>query len=365
MLVVLRDNVGDIGMVEIYHKILELVNRKYPVALLVVASATGSTPQSVGAKALVNSQGKLLAGTIGGGLMESKALSAGADVLQGGIAQLFDFALDEPYSREAGPICGGNMRIFAVPCQQTHCQIYRLAIQAIESRQKGLILTHLTGSDIGHITWLDANRVGEANSPVNPTQLRSFITQQQAATITDHQAGIEILVEPISALPRMLIVGGGHVGQAITQQAIWLGFDVTVLDDRTEFARADRFPHGTKVICGPICDVVERLPKESDSFIVIVSKGHKPDAEALEGCIHSDPAYIGMIGSQRKIALLRKHFLESGLATEQEFAHVFAPIGLDIGAVTVEEIATSIMAQIVAIRRQQPETAQINHMVMQ
>ena len=161
----------------------------------------------------------------------------------------------------------------------------------------------------------------------------------------------------------MLIVGGGHVGQAVAQQATWLGFDVTVLDDRTEFAQANRFPVGTKVICGQICGEVERFPKDKDSYIVIVSRGHRPDAEALDGCIHSEPAYIGMIGSRRKAGLLRKHFLESGLATEDEFDRVFAPIGLDIGAVTVEEIATSIMAQVVAVRRKGRTNDQAEDMV--
>lgn len=352
-------------MVEIYRAILELVGQQDPVALLVVVAANGSTPQRVGAKALVDRQGRLQAGTIGGGLMESKALAKGALVLQRGTAQLFEFTLDEPYSRDAGPICGGTMRIFAAPCRPEYCQTYRLVLQAVESRQNGLLLTIISGTEVGCTHWLGADGDGKDGSPIDVGRLGPFNTKGQAGTIVVHQTGTELFVEPISAPPRMLIVGGGHVGLAIVQQAMWLGFDVTVLDDRTELAQADRFPVGTKVICGAIRAEVERFPKESDSFIILVSKGHKSDAEALEGCIHSAPAYIGMIGSHRKIVLLRRHFLESGLATEEEFARVFAPIGLDIGAVTVEEIATSIMAQVVAVRRKVREHRKVNHMVLQ
>ena len=340
---------------EFYRKVLEVLDRERPAALLVVVAAAGSTPQRIGAKALVDEQGRLLAGTIGGGLMESKALAHGVDALRTGEAKLFDFAMDEPYARDAGPICGGTMQILAAPCRPDDGPTYRQVMAAAKARQRGLLLTVISGPEVGRTSWLSADELAR---PAAAEKFAPFLGKgnpqpgQLPLALTKAQPDRQWFVEPMSPPPRMLIVGGGHVGQAVAQSATWLDFEVTVLDNRPAFAQAERFPAGTKVICGPIRTEVERFEKETDTFIVLVSMGHKPDAEALEGCIHSKPAYIGMIGSRRKVALLRNHFLELGLATEQEFARVHAPIGLDIGAVTVEEIATSIMAQVVAIRRQ-------------
>ncbi|MHC4687696.1 MAG: XdhC family protein, partial [Planctomycetota bacterium] len=93
------------------------------------------------------------------------------------------------------------------------------------------------------------------------------------------------------------------------------------------------------------------LSNAGDVYVVLVTRGHKLDAETLEACIHAPAAYVGMIGSKRKVALLRENFIESGLAAAEEFDRVFAPIGLDIGAVTVPEIAASITAELIAVRR--------------
>jgi xanthine dehydrogenase accessory factor len=160
-----------------------------------------------------------------------------------------------------------------------------------------------------------------------------------------------VLVEPVIPNPSLLIAGGGHVGQALARMAVPLGFDVTVVDDRPEFTHAALFPDGVSTRCGDIAKEVASFPVTSDVFIVLVTRGHKQDAEALEVCIHKPGAYIGMIGSKRKVAMIRKSFIESGLATESELDCVFAPIGLDIGAITVPEIATSIAAELVAVRR--------------
>lgn len=335
---------------KIYRKVLELLETNEPVALLLVVAASGSTPQRAGAKAIADRQGTLLAGTIGGGLMESKALATAVEVLRQDRPQLLEFQMDEPYDREAGPICGGVMRIFAAPCRPQTCAPYRRALEAVEARERGLLLTTIAGPDAGRTRWLGASEIHDSANPADK-QFFSFLSTQRSGTVLEPQTHTELFVAPVSPPPRMLIVGGGHVGQAVVQQAAWLGFEVTLLDDRPQFAQANRFAPGTRIVCGPIAAEVERFAKNADSYIVLVSKGHRPDAEALERCIHSEAAYIGMIGSARKVALLRKHFVESGFASDEQFTRVHAPIGLDIGAVTVEEIATSIMAQVVAVRR--------------
>jgi xanthine dehydrogenase accessory factor len=160
-----------------------------------------------------------------------------------------------------------------------------------------------------------------------------------------------ILVEPIVPRPMLVIVGGGHVGQALSMQAGLVGFEILVIDDRPEFTDQALFPPGTTTRCGDIAEEVSNVSITADTFIVVVTRGHKKDTEALGACIHSNAAYIGMIGSKRKVALMRQAFLASGIATEEEFDSVYAPIGLDIGAETVPEIAASIVAELIAVHR--------------
>jgi xanthine dehydrogenase accessory factor len=175
---------------------------------------------------------------------------------------------------------------------------------------------------------------------------RLFVKDSQ----TPQQAA-EVFVEPLIPKPLLLIAGGGHVGQALALQAVQIGFEVAVLDDRPEFTDLLLFPKGVTTRCGHIPEQMAAFPMTKDTYVVIVTRGHQHDAEALRACIRAPAAYIGMIGSKRKVAFIHKSFIELGLATEAEFSRVFAPIGLDIGAVTVPEIATSIAAQLVAVRR--------------
>jgi len=162
--------------------------------------------------------------------------------------------------------------------------------------------------------------------------------------------------ESVAPLPRLLIVGAGHISQALARQAAWLDFDITVIDDRADYASRDRFGQGASLVVADIEGAVREFPVSSDTYIVIVTRGHGHDAEALRACIHSPAVYIGMIGSRHKVALMREQFLGAGWATAQEWDHVRAPIGLKIGSRTVEEIAVSIAAELVQVRSRIRET---------
>ena len=173
-----------------------------------------------------------------------------------------------------------------------------------------------------------------------------------------------VLVEPIIPRPLLLIAGGGHVGQALAQQASLVGFDIVVIDDRAEFTNPELFPEGVITRCGAIPREISAFPIASDTYIVIVTHEHKYDAETLQACIHAPAGYIGMIGSKRKVALIRDNILETGIATQEQFSRVFAPIGLDVGAVTVPEIAASIVSQLIAVRRKGKDYSPPGDMVL-
>ncbi len=335
---------------EMYAKALELLAEGRKVSMGTVIDAQGSTPQKAGSQALVDDSGRLW-GTLGGGLVEAQGLEMMRKALVDESATVLEVKLDEAYSRTAGPICGGVMRIFCDPQLHRRAAAFRQALAALAAHERGVLITRGLNDD-GPVSteWVAEETIASRRDFPLAEQLQQPLTNECPCLIRS-EAGEEVYVEPISAKPRLLIVGGGHVGQAVAFQGIALGFDVTVIDDRESFAQASLFPNGVRARHGDIGQLVQAFPQDHDTYIVLVSKGHRPDAEALEACIHSQVRYLGMIGSRRKIRFLRNHFLEEGLATEEEWNRLHSPIGYDIGAVSVPEIGVSIAAQLVAARR--------------
>jgi xanthine dehydrogenase accessory factor len=138
--------------------------------------------------------------------------------------------------------------------------------------------------------------------------------------------------------------------------AVRLGFTVHVIDDRSEYANADRFPAPVSPVVGEIAGTLAKWPIDSGTYIVVVTRGHKHDEQALAAVLDSSARYIGMIGSKRKVKVIFDDLLHGG-ASKERLARVHAPVGLDIGAVTVEEIAVSITAQLIAVRRSERHKA--------
>ena len=167
--------------------------------------------------------------------------------------------------------------------------------------------------------------------------------------------GTLIYAELQEPRPRLIIAGAGHIGRALCRLASGLDFEVAVVDDRPEFADASRLPGADLVVSGDIAQAVTRLAAGRKPYIVIVTRGHSRDADALRACVRRPSAYIGMIGSRRKAALMRRHFIRNRWASPAEFDRVSSPIGLAIKARTVEEIAVSIAAELVLRRRSREE----------
>ena len=340
----------------IYEQVVEFIDAGRSFALATILRAEGSTPRKAGVRAIIDEKGRIW-GTLGGGAVEAEAQRRAVEVCKSKQTIVFELALEGACASDDAPICGGNMRILVDATVEKDRGAYAQVAQAVRQRQCGVLLTTVcTGAETeAAVRWIPQEAIGaEASFPggeaisscLEREEARLFVQQGQEPNIRK-----ESLVEPVIPRPILLIVGGGHIGQALARQAILVGFDVVVLDDRPEFTDPALFPEGVATRCGDIRREVEAFPIGRDTYIVIVTRGHKHDAEALDACIHAPAAYIGMIGSKRKVALMRKDFVESGLAGEEEFGRVFAPVGLDIGAVTVPEIAASIVAQLIAVRR--------------
>ncbi len=160
----------------------------------------------------------------------------------------------------------------------------------------------------------------------------------------------EVMVEIVEAPVTLLVVGGGHVGLSLATIGEHVGFSVAVLDDRELYANAERFPMADRVMCGPFEALLADFPVGATTYVVLVSRGHKQDEIALRAVVTRGAAYVGMIGSKRRVATVLRHLAEEGNPLAALEA-VYTPIGYDIGAETPEEIAVSIISQLIAVRR--------------
>ncbi len=159
----------------------------------------------------------------------------------------------------------------------------------------------------------------------------------------------ELLVEPVLSKPRLVIVGGGHVGLALARNATLLDYEVTVVDDRPEFAARERFPDGVEVMCADMVKALETMDIGWNSFIVVATRGHKLDSHALRAAVRTPARYVGLLGSRRKTILIERMLRDEGIPAER-LRHVHAPIGLDLGGRTPAEIALSVLAELSAER---------------
>ena len=160
---------------------------------------------------------------------------------------------------------------------------------------------------------------------------------------------MEVYIEPIEAAPHLYLVGAGHVAYHLARVAGTVGFHIHVLDDREKFASADRFPEAVEIAVDSIPAWLERTSFPANAYVVILTRGHRYDLDALRALVPRELRYLGLIGSRAKVARLHDALRDEGLSTE-ELQAVHAPVGLDIGAVTPQEIAVSILAELIAVK---------------
>jgi xanthine dehydrogenase accessory factor len=185
------------------------------------------------------------------------------------------------------------------------------------------------------------------------TQVAALYYSSGGARLHRLEAGadeFEVMLEITERPATLLIVGGGHVGQSMATIGAHAGFSVAVLDDREAFANRERFPMAEQVICGDFVEELRRFAIDAHTYIVLVSRGHKQDELSLREVVRSNAAYVGMIGSLRRVGTVLTHLAREGYPREA-LERVHTPIGLDIGAETPEEIAVSIVAELIAVRR--------------
>jgi xanthine dehydrogenase accessory factor len=201
---------------------------------------------------------------------------------------------------------------------------------------------------------LEAQVIEEAIKVIKqgkPRHLHMSLTAKEAEEVGMICGGdLEVFIEPILASPTLYIFGGGHIALPLAKMSKLLGFKIAVIDDRAEFANIERFPEAEFVLAGDFTESFPRLKIDQSSYIVIITHGHQHDELVLEWAVGTPAKYIGMIGSKTKVKATFSHLLAKGVPKEK-LDSVYSPIGLEIGAQTPEEIAVSILAEIVKIRR--------------
>jgi xanthine dehydrogenase accessory factor len=215
-------------------------------------------------------------------------------------------------------------------------------------REDGSMLGTIGGGCVEAEVWNAAREVIETEKPRH----LSFSLGQDAAYDNGLICGgqLNIFVEPVTPQPIAYIFGGGHVSKNISKVASMAGFSTVVIDDREAFANPARFPEADATYAEPYEDVFRKLPVTSSSYLIIVTRGHRDDMRVLRWAVTTDARYIAMIGSKRKTISVVHELEKEGFARGM-FSRVFAPMGLEIGAETPEEIAISVVAEMIALRR--------------
>jgi xanthine dehydrogenase accessory factor len=215
-------------------------------------------------------------------------------------------------------------------------------------REDGSIVGTVGGGCVEAEVWAAAREVIETEKPKHLT----FSLGQDAAYDNGLICGgqLNIFIEPVVPQPRAIIFGAGHISKSLCKVATLAGFAATVVDDREQFANRERFPEADEVLAGEYESLFPRLEVNETSYIIIVTRGHRDDMRVLKWAVDTQARYIAMIGSKRKVISVIRELEREGVPRER-FERVHAPMGLDIGAITPEEIAISVAAEMIAVRR--------------
>jgi xanthine dehydrogenase accessory factor len=344
-------------MRDILTEVNSALDQRRECVFCAVVETRGSTPQKAGAAMLVFPDGSQR-GTLGGGCVEAEVKQRALAILaSGGMSEVLSFNLDDDYGWDDGLICGGRMTMLVDPLRperasRTYFRRFQEMVERGNGCTEAVLLKGEPGARPGSRYLFDDH--GQLAAQAAEGTVPEQVTRNLPALEERPQAGTRHGVSYLPMLPRitLLIVGGGHVGQAVGRLASEADFDIWVLDDRERYASKERFPSAGRIIVGDIGVTLKGLAVSAitpTTYCMIVTRGHNHDEEALFHLATSSAGYVGMIGSKRKIKLIFEDLIAKGIDAKQ-LANVHAPLGFDIGSQTVPEIAISIVAELIACR---------------
>jgi len=324
-----------------------------------IIKQVGSAPRGVGAKCIVFGDGSII-GTIGGGFLEYQVQEEAKKILEEGKSSIINFQLTGEEVAESEMLCGGIVDVFLEPVFPENTiarKIFKKIKELILDGREGLLLTLVSegirckDETCSALVQEDGTLTGNIGSILDDEKQRfqSLFEVRKPELIESEEGGSLIFAEPVRSDDVLYLFGAGHVSTFVASLAKRVGFYVVVIDDREEFANKYRFPNADELIVSPFLKAFNQITLNSSTYIAIITRGHIHDRVVLKEAIQANPLYIGMIGSRRKRKLIYESLMEDGI-TNERLNQVHSPIGLDIGAETPEEIAVSIVAELIQKR---------------
>jgi xanthine dehydrogenase accessory factor len=336
------------------------LEKNRPVVLVTITGIEGSVPRHSGTKMVVSADGKSY-GTIGGSLIEAAAARASQKVFTTKKSRVMTYELSGNNANAPGMICGGKVELLLeyVPASEANIKFANLWRDAIHRGKDCYLLTNLQGSGekpqvLGHAILYADGSVSDSRLLL-PSEVEDLKGQLHTISTTAvlPLKNTRVLVDKMRRLKTVYCFGAGHVAVPTAHLAALAGFRVVVMDDRPEFANAERFPDAQEIrVIGNFNHAFEGLEIDADSYIVIVTRGHQYDREVLGQALNSPAGYIGMISSRRKRETIYNALMAQGISQER-LEKVHSPIGIAIGGETPEEIAVSIVAELISVRSAQ------------
>lgn len=358
---------------QIWIEALRVLEHGRPFALATVINVRGSTPREVGAKMIVRDDGQF--GTIGGGCGEAEVFRKARLLLDdGAAARMAEVDLTGDFDQQEIGTCGGLMDVLIERwTPDVDLTLARKLARAASENRPAALVTLIDPGDgpatLGSRVVVDpGERDSDALSRVG---LPPYALEQISERAADSHPGLlevdaegglrhttrlepagrpRIFVDPITGAQHLIILGAGHIAQPLASLGSMLGFHVTVIDDRAQFANRERFPTANEIIVKPFVAAIDSLKLDRHCYVVSVTRGHAYDEEAVRAALKQPCGFVGMIGSRRRVRTTLERIEASGIPRER-VNEVHAPLGLDIGAETPAEIAVAIIAEIIRERR--------------
>ena len=341
----------------------ELLSSGQKIVLARTIRRSGSTPRDVGSMCIITQEGDLI-GTVGGGILEYRVQKRAVELLKQEESIIYRFHLTDEDLAGAGMICGGDVDLYLEPLFPENIgmvSLFTVIKKHISGNKPGILVTRIEdgisamdtgarlfigkdGKTFGAIPGFDPKGINPGKAA--PYDLISF----------DDKKG-HLFMEKIALNPMIFLFGAGHVSMFVAQLAKMVGFSITLIDDRPEFANKERFPGADEILISDFNLAFEQLKIFPNSYVLIITRGHLHDKIVLQHALDTQTSYIGMIGSTKKRNTIYKALMDEGFS-KNGLEKVYSPIGLDINAETPEEIAVSIVGEL--IKKRAPEKKKKN-----
>ncbi len=321
------------------------------IALATVVQTWGSSPRQEGAKMAINARGEIT-GSVSGGCVESAVAEAGQQVLESGSPQLLHFGVADETAWSVGLACGGSVDVFVERMDQKQFEFLK-ALLINEEPAASVTIVSGPESDVGRKITLSMRdpsaRFGSLNSGSDDDSIE--LAMQVAEPRLEELApeGVTAFVDIMAPPPTLVVVGGNQIAITLAKLAKTLDMRTVIVDPRRTFATKERFPEVDQLLQAWPAEAFESAPLTASTAVVMLTHDPKIDQPALELALNSDAYYVGALGSKKTQAKRRARLKERGLG-EAEIDRLHGPVGLELGADTPDEIALSIMAEIVAMR---------------